>query len=106
MIQQLTVQELQQRLADGERPFVLDVREAWEYQVCALPDSVHIPMQTLPARLQELPRDGAIVVVCHHGNRSQVAAGFLERHGFAPLYNLRGGVDAWAKQIDPSMATY
>jgi len=106
MIEQLSVQELQQRLARGDALLILDVREAWEYALCALPNSTHIPLPSLPARLNELPKDAAIAVVCHHGVRSELAASFLERNGFTRLYNVRGGVDAWARDIDSAMATY
>lgn len=106
MIAQLTVQALQQRLAAGERPTILDVREGWEYQMCALPDSLHLPTALVPQRLADLPRDNDIVVVCHHGVRSQMVAGLLRRHGFSRLYNMHGGIDAWAKEIDPHMPVY
>lgn len=106
MISQLTVQALQQRLITGERPIIVDVREGWEYALCALPDSLHLPMALVPQQLERLPRDNDIVVVCHHGVRSQMAAGVLRRNGFTRLYNLRGGIDAWAREIDPQMAVY
>lgn len=106
MVPQLTVQALQARLVTGERPMLLDVREAWEYQLCALPDSVHIPMASVAQQLDQLPRASDIVVLCHHGVRSQMVAGLLQRSGFSRLYNLRGGIDAWAREIDRQMPVY
>lgn len=85
---------------------ILDVREGWEYQLCALPDSLHLPMGQVVHQLDRLPRDHDIVVVCHHGVRSQVIAGTLRRNGFERLYNLRGGIDAWAREVDPRMPVY
>lgn len=106
MIAQLSVQALQTRLATGDWPLILDVREPWEHEMCALPKSVPMPMASVAARLDELPRETDIVVVCHHGVRSQVVAGLLRRNGFDRLYNLRGGIDAWAREVDPRMPVY
>lgn len=103
----LTVQELRQRLGEETgRPVVVDVREHWERALCALPGSLHIPMGEIPARLAELPAATDLVVVCHHGVRSRHVAAFLEHNGFTRVYNLSGGVDAWAREIDRAMAVY
>jgi rhodanese-related sulfurtransferase len=107
MVQQLTVKQLHDWLGrEGRWPVILDVREPWELQVCALPNFTHIPMGQIPVRVAELDPKTDLVVVCHHGVRSQQVANFLDRHGFSRIYNLRGGVDAWARDIDPGMATY
>ena len=87
-MRQLTAPELADWLRDPARPVpqVLDVREGWEVAVCALPDSVHIPMGQVPARGDELDPDRPVVCVCHHGMRSLQVAAFLARHpggGFA-----------------------
>lgn len=106
-MQQLTVRQLQERLAQpGEKPLILDVREGWELRICALPGTTHIPMGQIPARLAELDPAQETIVVCHHGVRSLRVVYFLESRGFRNLYNLQGGVDAWARQIDPAMHTY
>lgn len=106
-MEQLSVRALQERLAaPGAPPVILDVREGWEVQHCALPRTTHIPMGQIPDRITELQTDQEIVVVCHHGVRSHHVAQFLEQQGFTRLYNLRGGIDAWAREIDPTMATY
>ena len=107
-VQQITPQQLQERLSDAAAamPLLLDVREPWEFQICHLPGSLLMPMQTVPTRLAELNPDADTVVICHHGARSMQAAMFLERAGFARLYNLSGGVDAWARTVDASMPVY
>jgi rhodanese-related sulfurtransferase len=106
-MQQMTVRELKERLAQpGARPVLLDVREGWELKICALPEALHIPMGQIPTRTEELDPQQEIVVVCHHGVRSQRVAYFLASHGFSKLYNLQGGVNAWAREIDPAMHTY
>jgi len=107
MIRQLTVHELKARLDQGNKDFtLLDVREPWECNICALPDATIIPMRQIPARVAELPKDKEIVVVCHHGVRSQQVAYYLEREGFTRLNNLVGGINAWAHEVDPKMPTY
>ncbi|MCL4183498.1 MAG: sulfurtransferase [Burkholderiaceae bacterium] len=90
----------------GAAPLLLDVREHWEYALCALPGSTHVPMREIPARLHELDPAAAIVCVCHHGVRSAQVAMFLEHRGFDAVFNLTGGIDAWARRVDPSMPTY
>ena len=107
MIRQLSVRELKERLdKKSDKLVVLDVREPWERNICALPEAVTIPMREVPARAAELPKDANIVVVCHHGIRSQQVALYLERVGFDKLNNVVGGIDAWAREIDPKMLTY
>ena len=96
-----------EELAGHEGPItVLDVREAWEREVCRLESSLAIPLPELPQRLAELPREGMLVVLCHHGMRSAHAAGWLRANGYRNAVNLAGGIDAWARRIDPTMGTY
>jgi rhodanese-related sulfurtransferase len=105
---QITPPLLQQWLADGGRkpPVLLDVREPWEFQTCRIEGSTLVPMNTIPARTQELDPEADTVVICHHGARSYQVAMFLERNGFSRLYNLQGGVNAWADQVEPGMPRY
>ena len=107
-MQHLTAPELAAWIADPDRPapFLLDVREPWEYETCHIAGAQSIPMQTIPARLNELEEDQQIVCICHHGARSMSVAAFLERNGFPDVINLTGGIHAWAQQVDASMPTY
>lgn len=104
----MTAPELAAWLADPERPrpVLLDVREPWEFQTCHIEGSLPIPMNSIPARLQELDEEAAVVCICHHGARSMSVAGFLERNGFTQVTNLTGGIHAWALQVDNAMPTY
>mgnify|MGYP001806174874 CR=1 FL=1 len=99
-------QTLHARRAAGERLVILDVREPWETALCVLPDSLVIPMSQIAARLAELPATLPVVVVCHHGVRSAQVAAWLRSNGFPHTLNLSGGIDAWARAIDPAMRTY
>lgn len=85
---------------------ILDVREAWELDICALTDCLHIPLGDLAHRVDELPKDRLIVVVCHTGRRSLMATQFLRGAGVVQAVNLEGGVEAWATDIDPDMQRY
>lgn len=107
-MKQLRPAELKAWLDDPARepPFLLDVRESWEFGLCRIEGAELAPLQTLPARLATLNPDRDIVVICHHGVRSYHAARFLEHNGFPRVINLTGGVDAWARDVDPSMPTY
>ena len=104
----VSASELSAWLADKDRtpPVLLDVREPWETQICRIEGSELVPMQTLPARLNELDPDRPVVCICHLGGRSMQVAMFLTRQGFKDAYNLTGGVDAWARQVDTAMPTY
>ena len=104
----LTPAELAAWLADPARPdpLLLDVREPWEFQTCHIAGARHVPMNELPARLGELDPEAEMVAICHHGARSLHVAHFLARQGFERVHNLAGGVDAWARAIDPAMPVY
>jgi rhodanese-related sulfurtransferase len=108
-MQQLTPRELVDMLGrdeQGARPILLDVREPWEFDICRLDGARLIPMRQIPASLGQLETDNPVVVICHHGIRSQQVALYLEHQGFSQVFNLRGGVDGWARDVDPAMATY
>lgn len=95
------------RLRRAAAPLVLlDVREPWEREICAIEPSLGIPLGALPDRLQDVPTGGLVVVLCHHGVRSFQAMSWLRRHGFPTALNLDGGIDAWADRIDKTMARY
>lgn len=97
---------LRERLGGDVAPFLLDVREPWEYEIAHLEGSMLVPLAELPGRLAELPTSGPIVAICHHGVRSMTALAFLRSAGFADVQSLRGGIDAWANSIDPTLRRY
>ncbi len=103
----MSVGELRQRLEAGEDLFVLDVRNLNEYDICRLPQATLIPMNTIPNNVKRIPQDRPVVVHCHHGTRSANVIQYLEQnHGFRNLINLEGGIDAWAREVDETMAVY
>jgi rhodanese-related sulfurtransferase len=108
LIPQLTPTELARWREDATReaPVVVDVREPWEFDLCRIEGSLLVPLRELPRRASELPRDRPLVMVCHTGRRSQNAAMFLAQSGFTDVRNLRGGVEGWAVEVDPSMRRY
>jgi adenylyltransferase/sulfurtransferase len=104
--EELSPQELKARL-DARRPVVLvDVRDGWEVALCRLPHAVHIPMEEIELRAEELDPREETVVYCHHGVRSAAVADYLRRLGFARVWNLAGGIDEWARTVDASMRRY
>lgn len=102
----IEVEDLHRLRASGQDHCVVDVREPWEIEICAIGDALHIPLGTLPDRLDEVPTDKPVVVVCHHGARSARAVGLMRGRGIAGAVNLKGGIDAWALRIEPGMARY
>lgn len=108
MIPQLAPAEVVGWRQDAARsaPVVVDVREPWEFEHCRIEGAINMPMSQLQMRIAELPAGHDLILVCHHGSRSQHAALFLARNGFARVYNLRGGVEAWAVEVDPAMPRY
>src|SRR5262245_28354534 len=96
MVRQIEVEELKGRLDAGAAVLLVDVRQPWEHQTAALPGSVLIPLDELPARADEVrpPPGASVVVYCHHGIRSLAGAALLERAGLADVASLRGGIEA------------
>ena len=88
------------------RPLLLDVREPWEFDTCHLAGSINIPMGEISQRLNEIASSSVCVVICHHGVRSMQVIQYLQQQDMELLINLDGGVDAWARQVDPDMAIY
>jgi rhodanese-related sulfurtransferase len=103
---EISAQELQARLAGADRPLLLDVRQDWETRLCRLENAVHIPIEEIEMRADELSADDEIVVYCHQGVRSAAVAEYLRQRGFKNVKNLRGGLDFWARTVDPSMRRY
>jgi adenylyltransferase/sulfurtransferase len=89
-----------------EGALLLDVREASEVDTCAVAGSQHLPMNQVPEKLADLPRDRLILVHCHHGGRSMRVTQYLRANGFTQVSNVAGGIDAWAVEIDPALKRY
>ncbi len=104
-IQEITATDLKARQDKGEKIFILDVREPHEYQICNLNGKL-IPLGELPRRVNELDSSTEMVVHCRSGKRSADAIHFLQTAGFKKLLNLKGGVLAWADEVDPKMPKY
>jgi rhodanese-related sulfurtransferase len=85
---------------------LLDVREPFERQFASIDPSLHIPMNDVPHRLREIPKDRQVVVYCHSGARSMMVASFLDTQGFPSVANLSGGIDAWSVRVDPRVPRY
>lgn len=106
MPEEISPAELRGRL-EQKRPIVLlDVRDEWETKLCALENSTHIPLEEIEFRTDELNPEDEIVVYCHHGIRSAAVAEYLRGLGFARAVNLAGGLDLWARAVDPSVPRY
>jgi len=103
---EITPRELARRLGSNDGIVMVDVREPFELDICRLEGAVHIPLRQLPRRLRELDPGREIVTVCHRGNRSLRARDILNGAGFGKVRSLKGGVDAWATEIDPAMGRY
>lgn len=105
-ILQVTVVELDARRQAGEELVLLDVREPFEVELAAIEGALPIPMGEIPARHVEIPRDRPILVLCHHGIRSFQVGHWLRTQGFEDVSNVRGGIDAWSLEIDPTIPRY
>jgi len=105
---EISCQELERKLAQGQPVFLLDCREPEEYDMVKIEGSTLVPMSELADRQAEFAglENHHIVIYCHLGVRSQQAAAWLREQGFSEVQSLAGGIDAWAEQIDPQMARY
>ncbi|MDQ6825578.1 MAG: rhodanese-like domain-containing protein [Candidatus Eremiobacteraeota bacterium] len=103
---EISATQLDQLRKTSHPHFLLDVREADEVQAAAIDGAVHIPMTQVAGRVHELPRDTELIVMCHHGQRSQRVAKLLQKSGFSNVKNLIGGINAWSSEVDPSVPTY
>lgn len=94
-------------LLNAGRPLQLvDIRDEWERRICAIEGSLDIALGELPSRVDELSPDTPLLVICHHGMRSCSAAQWLRDVGFHEAASIEGGIDAWARLVDPAMARY
>jgi rhodanese-related sulfurtransferase len=90
-----------------EKFTLVDVREAWELDAARLDGAKHIPMGDIPTRAhQELDPEEHIIVMCHRGMRSLSVANWLRQQGFEKVQSMRGGIDGWARTVDPKIPLY
>ena len=105
-IPEISPHELKQRMDAGETFELIDVREPFEYEIARIEGAKLIPLGEIAQRLDDLEREQPIIVHCHSGKRSAQAVRLLQQRGFAKVYNLEGGIDAWSEQIDPNVPQY
>jgi rhodanese-related sulfurtransferase len=97
--------EVHEMMKSGKEFLLLDCREPWEHQTAYIEGAKLIPMQEIPGKLEELPRDQTVVVYCHAGMRSYSAASWLKRQGINAL-SMSGGIDQWSREIDSKVPRY
>jgi sulfur-carrier protein adenylyltransferase/sulfurtransferase len=102
----VSVQELKRKMDAREPLTLVDVREPWEYDIAQITGSRLIPLGELEERLTELPREGMLVMQCHSGGRSEHGTRLLRQAGFTNVYNLEGGIEAWSRDVDPTVPRY
>jgi rhodanese-related sulfurtransferase len=104
---EISPQDVKDRLDRAESFTLLDVREPWEFETARIGGARHMPMGEVPGRAhQELDPDEPIVVYCHHGVRSLNVTNWLRQQGFEKVQSMRGGIDAWSRQVDGKVPVY
>ncbi len=94
------------RILDENSAQLVDVREPFEFDICAVEDSTQIPMNSIPSNLEKLSKSGPLLIMCHHGSRSMQVTRFLRQNGFDNAINIAGGINDWAHSIDNSLQRY
>jgi len=105
-VEEITAKELQRRRDAGEALEVIDVRDPHEWEICRIPGTRLVPLGSLSERLHEFDSSKTYVMHCKSGMRSAKAIGQLRKAGFRRLLNLRGGILAWSREVDPAVPTY
>jgi sulfur-carrier protein adenylyltransferase/sulfurtransferase len=105
-VPEISVHELKGKMEAGETFDLLDVREPFEFEIARIDGAKLIPLGEISERIDELHREQTLIVHCHSGRRSAEAVRLLKQRGFANVYNLQGGIDAWSEFIDPSVPRY
>ena len=104
---EITAEEVKGKLDAGQRFTLLDVREPWEFETARIAAAKLMPMGDVPSRAhQELDPDEHIVVMCHHGVRSMNVTVWLRQQGFDKVQSMRGGIDAWSREVDQKVPLY
>lgn len=106
-MQEMSALQVSEYLQQPEnKPFLLDVRESWEFDICHIEGAILIPMKMVPSKISQLDPMQATIVICHHGIRSRMVAKFLDQSQFSQVINLSGGMAQWATQVDHTIETY
>ena len=105
MVKDLNPKEFQDNIISHGHTLI-DVREKWELDICKIEGAVNMPMSSIMETFSELDPESSYSLYCHHGMRSMQVASFLLSNGFKSLFNLRGGIDAWSREIDASVDRY
>ncbi len=106
-IDEIEPADVRQRLDQPDsRLVLLDCREPAELLAAQIAGALHIPMSQLQQRVGELDRNAEIVVFCHKGARSYNTAAYLKHLGYANVRSMRGGIQAWARDVDPGVGQY
>jgi adenylyltransferase/sulfurtransferase len=103
---QISVKEVNERIARGDKLFLVDVREQWEYDLCRIAGAKLIPLGALPANLNTLLDADEVICYCHHGIRSLDAAVWLRQQGVESAKSMAGGIERWSTEIDPQVPRY
>ena len=106
MVPEISARDLAQRLTASNPPVIIDVREPDEFEYCHIEGAQLKPLGNIPQWSAELDHEAEYVLLCHSGARSAQATSYLQRLGFKHVSNLRGGIDAWSAQVDPSIPRY
>ena len=103
---EITVKDLKSKIDSGARIHLIDVREPHEFDLCHIEGSELIPLSQLPKRIKEFSPEDEYVFYCHVGERSGAVVKYLHQLGFRKVKSVRGGIDQWAVEIDPSIPRY
>ena len=103
---EITPADVKARLDRGEKVHLVDVREAWEYDLCRIEGAKHVPLGSLAASLQTLPDVDEVICYCHHGMRSLDAATWLRFQGIERAKSLAGGIERWSLDVVPNLPRY
>jgi|TARA_B100000959_G_C14765005_1_gene535014 rhodanese-related sulfurtransferase len=104
MVNNISVKQLKERI-DAKTIILIDVRERFELEICKIKGSINIKMEDIPNTIDKMDKNQEYAIICHSGTRSFNISFFLVNRGFS-AYNVKGGIDAWAKEIDHLMDTY
>jgi len=105
-IKAIDVKHLKSKLDNNEEFTLIDVRESQELEICKINQAIHIPMSNIPICLDKINFEQPVVIMCKSGGRSAQVCHFLNEQGYLDVYNLSGGIIAWALEIDSTIATY